>query len=448
MFSTEWDRPLLLEEHKKMEDASKKGIPYEEEELVCRTKVQVVKRILNLASLLMLLFLCGSLEWAITSWQLLFERYEALPVPCRHSACLPKVTIRMAIYFSAYSLANSFAILPFRHLRRQGKITLLLAILGGFFTSGMMLMGNSGYLVIDPYLPAFFCLGVAAAGLREAYYSAAFRTKSSGMLWAAGWMCEKTGAAMPMMLLTNFKSALGIDGPSFETLLALWTASFTILVIIAMLTLEPTKLSVPQQTSRYRMKAPLLFKQTLKGQVQSWVFMTLMFWSILIMLRLSLYPITAIEHYRANSSPSMHYSLDHTSFGLALGPSVFNTAIWYSSESSPLSSAVGLIGVLEWWWSKYARWLSLRAFSLGQVLVMPLRPAFESFLWEYCERMFGYQAFSLTWAIFQMILCSINSILLLVIVSMGWWSSVMFPLDVLIAVTSVLFFLFLRFIDH
>lgn len=261
-------------------------------------------------------------------------------------------------------------------------------------------------------------------------------------------MCEKTGAAMPMMLLTNFKSALGIEGPSFEALLAIWTTVFTLLTILAMCTQEPFRPSVPQQTSKFRMKAPLLFKQTLKGQIRSWVFMTLMVWSLLIMLRLSLFPITAIEHYRANSSPSMHYSLDHTSFGLALGSVVFNTAIWYSSESAPLSYAVGLIGMLEWCWSRYSRWLSLRAFALGQVLVMPLRPAFESFLWEYCERMFGYQAFSPTWAILQVILCTINSLLVLVIVCMGWWPFVMCPLDFMIAISTALFSLFLKFIDH
>lgn len=79
---------------------------------------------------------------------------------------------------------------------------------------------------------------------------------------------------------------------------------------------------------------------------------------------------------------------------------------------------------------------------------MPLKPAFESFIWEYCERMFGYQAFAPTWAILQMIISLANSVLVLIIVSKGWWSTVMFPLDIAIAIATVLFVLFLRFIDH
>lgn len=300
-----WDRPLLLEELKKIEDASKRGIPFEDREGK-RTKTQVLKSILNLSSLLILVFLCGSLEWGISSWQLLMEWYEALPIPCRHAHCLPKVTTRMAVYFCTFSVANAFAILPFRRLCRRGKIDKLLVLIGAIFTFGMALMATSKYLVIDPYPPAFFSLGVAAAGIREAYCLAAFRTKSSGMLWAAGWMIEKSAACMPMWLLTNFKSA-----NSLEALLSFWTIGFTIVMIVAMCTVDENEGGgrIPEQTSRFPIKSPLLFKQTLKGQLESWVFMTLVIWSALFMLRLSLYPITAIEHYRMNSSPDSNFTI-------------------------------------------------------------------------------------------------------------------------------------------
>ena len=302
---TQWDRPLLMEELKRIEDASKRGIPIEEATLET-SKTQLWKRMLNLSSLLLLLFMCGNLEWAIPSWQLLMERYEVLPLACSRSEdCLPKITTRMGIYFSAYSICSALSILPFRYLRRERKIELLLALVGGLFTCGMGLIMGSKYLVIDPYLPAFMALGMAAAGAREAYHYSTFKTSSSGMLWAAGWMVERTGATVPMILLTNFKSALVIERPSLDTLLGLWTVAFTFAIVGALFTMDRgVRESIPEQTSRFPMKAPLLFKQSLGGQIRSWPFAMLFIWSTLIMLRLSLYPITAIEHYRANTSPN------------------------------------------------------------------------------------------------------------------------------------------------